>query len=77
MMLGFANFHASDIDSTSKKSRMRYCQHLFFIFVKLGMATYGFELIQSQAPKRARNGVIKREDKDGDNSHKHKKRKSI
>ncbi|XP_062144093.1 DEAD-box ATP-dependent RNA helicase 16 [Alnus glutinosa] len=32
---------------------------------------------ESQAPKRARNGGIKREDKDGDNSHKHKKRKSI
>lgn len=31
---------------------------------------------ESQAPKRARNGGIKRGDKDGDDSHKHKRRKS-
>jgi len=37
----------------------------------------GFALIWSQAPKRARKGGIKSEGKDGDDSHKHKKKKSI
>lgn len=37
-----------------------------------------FELIWSQAPKRARNGGgIKREDKGGGDRHKHKKKKSF
>jgi hypothetical protein len=27
-MLGFAIFHAIEIDSASKKSMMRYCHHL-------------------------------------------------
>ena len=39
------------------------------------IVAYGFVLIWSQAPKRARKGS-KREDRDGDDSHKHKKKKS-
>lgn len=41
------------------------------------MVANGFALIWSQAPKRARKGGIKSEGKDGDDSHKHKKKKSI